>query len=197
MVTVTASSTGTANVLKALQAASCIGGPAISTVLNDELELAQGLANDRLTGLAVDTYGAMLVELQALIATKSIASNCTIAGLGFNPANVLIADVRDLMGNLKVGTAANPVTGYVVDSNGIGLPNVTVSLVNSANTVVATTKTDLTGFYFFPTTGTLAAGSTYAIKPTGFPLHFTVSTPPSQTFSWTGSGFELANFVLN
>ena len=84
-----------------------------------------------------------------------------------------------------------------MNSSGFGLANATISLLDSANTVVAKTKTDLTGFYFFPTTGFLASTSNYVVTPTGFPLRFTSSSPASQPFTWMGAGFELPNFVLN
>jgi hypothetical protein len=197
IVTVRASTSGTVNVIKAMQADGCFGRPEISTLLSDELILAQDLADGRHTQLALDTYGAVLIEIEAMAATKSIATMCTAAGVTFNPAYVLIADVRELMGNLKAGSTANPIIGYVVNSSGFGLANATISLLDSANTVVAKTKTDLTGFYFFPTTGFLASTSNYVVTPTGFPLRFTSSSPASQPFTWMGAGFELPNFVLN
>jgi roadblock/LC7 domain-containing protein len=85
----------------------------------------------------------------------------------------------------------------VVNSSGVAVANATVSVLDSTNAVVATATTDITGFYFFPTAGILVSGSNYIVEVTGFPAHFTASSPPSQTFNWTGSGFELANFVLN
>jgi hypothetical protein len=61
-------------------------------------------------------------------------------GVTFSPASVLIADIRGLMGNLKAGTTASPITGYAV-SNGLGVPNATVTLVDSADAVVTAART--------------------------------------------------------
>jgi len=63
--------------------------------------------------------------------------------------------------------------------------------------VVATATTDITGFYFFATGGVLTSGSTYSVTVTGVPKPFHTSSPAFQSFTWAGSGFELANFVLN
>jgi hypothetical protein len=54
---------------------------------------------------------------------------------------VLIADIRDVMGNLKAGTAASSVNDDVVDSRGLRIANVTVTLSNSADAAAA--KADL------------------------------------------------------
>jgi len=197
IVTVTASIRSTANVIRALQSGGCIGGSGVSTLLNDELTLAQDLVNTGHSELAIDTYGAMLIELQALSNSKLIASTCMAGGASFNPTSVLIADVRDLMGNLKAGTTANPITGFAVNSSGVGIANATVTLLNSANGVVATASTDLAGFYHFSASSLLVPGSSYVIEPTGFPFHFSTASPGSQLFTWEGIGLELPNFVLN
>jgi hypothetical protein len=120
-----------------------------------------------------------------------------IGGVTFSPASVLIADIRALMGNLKTSTTASPIAGYAVKANRLGLPNVTVTLLDSANAIVTAAKTDVTGFYFLPTTGVLPPGSNYTAKVTLFPPHLAVSSPASQPFTWTATAFELANFVLN
>jgi len=197
IVEVAASSGSAAQVIGALRAAHCIGNSAVANVLTDELNLAQSLANGHHTQAAIDAYGAMLLEIRALAAVGLITSTCTVGGVSFSPGTVLIGDVRGLMANLKVGSTANPITGYVVNSSGVAVANATVSLLDSANAVVATAKTDLTGFYFFPTTGVLVSGSNYVVKVTGFPLRFSTSSPASQAFTWVGSRFELANFALN
>lgn len=80
-------------------------------------------------------------------ATRLIAS--TVSGVTFSPADTLIGDVRVLMPNLKIGSTANPITGYVVNSSDVAVANAKVSLLNSTNAVVATATTDITGFYFF------------------------------------------------
>ena len=197
IVEVAASSGSAAQVIGSLQTAHCISNSTVANILTGELNLAQSLANGQHTQAAIDAYGAMLLEMRALAAVGLITSTCTVGGVSFSPDNVLIGDVRGLMANLKVGSTANPITGFVVNSSGVAVPNATVSLVNSANAGVATATTDITGFYFFATGGALTSGSAYSVKVTGVPKPFHTSSPASQSFTWAGSGFELANFVLN
>jgi len=196
IVDVTASSGSTAQVIGTLQIANCITA-SVAGVLTGELNLAQSLANGQHTQAAIDTYGAMLLEIRALAATGLIPGGCTAGGVSFSPGNVLIGDVRGLMANLKTGSTPNPITGYVVNSTGVAVANATVSLLNSANAVIATATTDLTGFYFFATGSALAPGSSYTVEVTGLPKPFHGSSPASQTLTWTGTGFELGSFVLN
>jgi len=197
IVEVAASSGSTAQVIGALQAAHCISNSATANVLTGELNLAQSLVNGQHTQAAIDAYGAMLIEIRALEVTRLITSTCTVGGVSFSPDNTLIGDVRGLMANLKVGSTANPITGYVVNSSGVAVPNATVSLMNSTNAAVATAATDLTGFYFFATGSVLTSGSTYSVEVTGIPRPFYTSSPASQTFTWEGTGFQLGNFALN
>jgi hypothetical protein len=112
----------------ALQNARCIR-PGIGKILKDELVLAQALVNGKRKQLAIDTCAAMVREVQILAAKRLIPGTCTIGDVNFSPASVLIADIRDLMGNRKAGTAASPVNDDVVDSRGLRIANVTVTPV--------------------------------------------------------------------
>jgi hypothetical protein len=89
---------------------------------------------------------------------------------------------------------ADPITGYVVNSSGTGLAGATVSIVG---TTTITATTDVTGFYYFATTGgVLSTGQIYTMKVTGFPTGYSTATPASSTFTSSGSGFA-SNFTLN
>jgi hypothetical protein len=140
-VTIIATNASTANVITTLQNAQCIGPVNVAKILKEELALAQVFVNGKRKQLAIDTYGAMLLELQLLAAKKLIPATCTIDGVTFSPASVLIADIRGLMGNLKAGTTASPITGYAVNANGLGVPNATVTLVDSADAVLTAART--------------------------------------------------------
>jgi len=108
-------------------------------------------------------------------------------------ATLLIADVQGLINSLRVGSIADPIIGYVVNSSGVGVPGVAVSILNGTATV-ATATTDVTGFYYFPTTNVLATGTSYTVEVTPIPAGFVTSTPAASTFSWLGSGLT---FTLN
>src|SRR5579863_1043484 len=60
--------------------------------------------------------------------------------------------------------AADPIMGTVMNSSGAGISGVTVNLLNSSKNVVSSATTDAMGFFYFPATGGLAAGTTYTNK---------------------------------
>jgi hypothetical protein len=112
-VNVSASSAGATQVVGAIQAAGCLSGP-IASILIAELNLAQSFTSSGRIQLAIDTYGAMLVEIAALQSKKLIPSACAVAGASFNPALVLITDIRALAANLRTSSTTISITGYLV-----------------------------------------------------------------------------------
>jgi hypothetical protein len=104
--------------------------------------------------------------------------------------------MQGLIDSLRVSLIPDPITGYVVNSMGVGVPGATVSILNAAANTVATANTDITGFYFLATTGVLTPGA-YTVAVTGFPAGFASSTPTNETFTWQGTATALSNFVLN
>lgn len=116
--------------------------------------------------------------------------------MAFNPSNTLLIDAQSLINSLRTSDIADPITGYVVNSANVGVPGTAVSMVDSNGNILATATTDITGFYYFPTTGVLTVGSNYTIVVTGLPAGFTTSTPASQAFAWQGTGLAF-NFALN
>ncbi len=185
-VTVTASTSSIGNVIGQLLTVGCIDNSGIGNALTSKLSAAQAAISAGDIQTAVNILTALKSQLQAQ-SGKHIATSCT---------TVLLIDVQSLIDSLKVGITPNPVTGYVVDSSGLGLSGATVSIMSAGNTV-ATATTDITGFYFFPTTGVLTAGSIYTVQVSAFPAGFTTSTPPSQTFTWQGAMVVLSDFLLN
>ena len=172
--------------------AGCIDNAGIANALTSKLNAAQSASNVQ---TAINTLTALKNQIQAQ-AGKHIHTTCTIGGVTFNPVNVLLIDVQALIDSLRVSVIPDPITGYVVDANGVGLSGATVSVLNSGNTVVATATTDITGFYFMATTGVLTPGITYTIAVTGLPAGFTTVTPPNQAFTWQGNTVSFGNFVL-
>jgi len=164
----------------------CIDNSGIGNALTSKLSAAQAAISAGDIQTAVNILTALKSQLQAQ-SGKHIATSCT---------TVLLIDVQSLIDSLKVGITPNPVTGYVVNSSGLGLSGATVSIVSAGNTV-ATATTDITGFYFFPTTGVLSPGSTYTVAVVALPAGFTTSTPAFQTFMWGGTAIMLSNFLLS
>jgi len=76
--------------------------------------------------------------------------------------------------------------GRLVDSNGVGISQATVSLSGSQST---TTQSDANGNYSFPN---LTATGTYTITPSK--INYTFS-PPTQTFSNLSASFNSINFT--
>jgi hypothetical protein len=99
-VTVTATTGGASQVVGSIQAAGCTG-PAIASALKAELNLAQSFINNHRTKLALDTYGAMLIEIGVLSSRHLITSACGVGGTSFNPSLVLTTDIRGLMAGLR------------------------------------------------------------------------------------------------
>lgn len=195
-VNVTASTASTAQVIATLLSAGCIDSAGTANALTNKLYAAQSQASSGQVQDAVNTYSALINQLQAQNG-KHIASACTLGGIGFSPATVLIGDVRGLSAALKTSGTPNPILGYVVNSANSGLAGATLTLFDSANVPVAAATTDATGFYFFANTGALSPGSEYTVRVTGFPSPLSVSTPASQSFKWAGTGIALGSFALN
>jgi len=145
---------------------------------------------------AINTLTALKNQLLAQ-SSKHIATSCAIAGVTFNPVTVLLNDVQGLIDSLRVSTIADPVIGSVVNSSGMGVAGATLSILDAGGNTVATATTDITGFYFFPTTGVLNPGSTYTVAVVAPPAGFATSTPAFQTFLWGGTAIMLSNFLLS
>lgn len=193
-VTVTVTASSVANLIGDLLSAGCIDNAGIGNALTSKLSAAQSAGNVQ---AEINTLTALKNQINAQTG-KHIATSCVTGGVAFNPVAVLLADVQALIDSLRTSMIPDPITGYVVDSSGMGVAGAAVSILDaSGSTVIVTATTDITGFYFFPTTGVLIPGSTmYTIEVTGFPAGFSMSTPPSQTFMWAGTGLTF-NFSLN
>lgn len=172
----------------------CIDKDGIEDSLIKKLEAAQDAISRGQIQTAINILGAFKKHVQAQ-AGKHIEPSCVIGGVTFTPANVLLTDAQSLIDSLRTSDIADPITGYVMDANGMGLSGATVRMLSGGSTV-ATATTDITGFYFFATTGTLTPLSNYTVQVTGFPAGFTASTPSSQLFTWVGSGLTF-NFSLH
>ena len=200
-VKVRATSSGTSTVVGELQALGCINNTGISGSLLSKLATAQAEITAGDIKSAINTLDALLHEIEAQ-SGNHIGTTCTDSnGNQFNPVQVLTADVEALLASLQamlpasVAGPPNPIMGSAANSNSAGLAGATVSIF-SGKGVVATAVTDATGFYYFPVTSTLAAGSSYTVEVTAFPAGYKKSTPASRTLVWGGAPVTLANLVL-
>jgi hypothetical protein len=184
------------NLIGNLLGAGCIDNGGIANALTSKLFAAQAEIAAGNIQTAINTLTALISQINAQ-AGKHIATSCTIGGVAFDPVTVLLADVQGLINSLKVSGIADPIAGYVVDANGAGVSGATLSILDAGKNTVTTTTTDVTGFYFFATTGGLVPGSSYTVAVTGFPAGFTTSTPAaSLAFTWAGTGMMVGTFVL-
>jgi hypothetical protein len=196
-VTVTATTSSIGNLVGDLLGAGCIDNGGIANALTSKLSAAQAAISAGNVQTAINTLTALKNQINAQ-AGKHIATSCTIGGVTFNPVIVLLADVQGLIDSLRVSGIADPITGYVVDSNGAGVFGATVSILDAGGNPVATAATDITGYYFFATTGVLVPGSTYTVAATSLPAGFANAAPAaSPAFMWSGTGMMIGNFALN
>jgi sugar lactone lactonase YvrE len=199
-----------------LLAAGCIDNAGIANAFTSKLSATQANISTGQIQTAINVLMAFEDQVQAQ-SGKHISALCTTvfplivkgtatngevrlasANITFTPATVLTTEVAGLITSLKTSvSSADPITGFVVDSTGTGVLNVTISILNSpSNTpAVLPVNSDLTGFYFFATTSSLTVGSTYTIQVTGIPAPFSLPSPSFQTFIWTGKGLAF-NFTL-
>lgn len=195
-VTVQATIDGTISVINGDQALGCIDNSGVAGALNSKLSAAEADINAGNIQQAINTLMALLNQLQAQRG-KHIKTTCTDSnGNNFDPDAVLMADVNALLASLGANVSADPILGSVVSKSGIGLSGVTVKLLNSKNSIVGTTTTDVTGFYYFSATDGLTQGANYSGKVT-VPKGYKNSTPSSQAFTWKAAMILLNNFVLN
>jgi hypothetical protein len=177
-----------------LLAAGCIDNAGIANALTAKLAAAQSAITAGNLKTAINILSAFIHQVQAQ-SGKHILASCTLAGVTFDPAAVLIADARSIIDSLTMTATPNPITGSVVTATSSGISGATVSLVDSSGKTLAIATTDVTGFYFFPTTGLLSTSGTYSISVTGLPAGFT-SSSAAQIFTWTGSPVSLSLFTL-
>ena len=197
-VTVTATTSSVGNLIGNLLGAGCIDNGGIANALTSKLSAAQSAGSVQ---AAINTLTALKNQINAQ-AGKHIATACNIGGMAFNPVTVLLLDVQALIDSLRVSATPDPITGYVVDANGVGVAGAVVSMIlvdqnGQPVQTVATAMTDITGFYFFATMSVLNPGSSYGVSVSGLPPGFATSTPVmSPAFVWSGSGLMIGTFVL-
>ena len=192
-VTVIATSSSTGNLIGDLLGAGCIDNGGIANALTSKLSAAQAAGSIQ---TAINILTALKNQINAQ-AGKHIATACNIGGIAFNPVTVLLLDVQGVIDSLRVSAISDPITGYVVNSNGLGVAGAGVSILDASGNVVVTTTTDITGFYFFATMSLLNPNSSYTVAVTGLPAGFVTTPPPSPAFIWSGTDLMIGNFVLN
>jgi hypothetical protein len=185
-VTVTVSSPTISDVIAQMLAAGCIDNAGVANALTAKLTAEQGAIGAGSTKTAINILSAFIDQVRAQ-SGNHIAPTCTVGGVTFNPATALVTDARRLIDGLAVSATPNPITGTVRTVAGSGIAGAIVTLQDSSGTTLATATTDVTGFYFFATTGLLTPGATYTVS-VSLPIAFTGASPASQTFTWSGSG---------
>jgi hypothetical protein len=179
-VTVTVSSPAIADIVGQLQLSGCIDNAGIANALTAKLTAEQGAIGGGSTKTAINILSAFTDQVRAQ-SGKHITADC---------ATVLMTDARSLIDSLAVSATPNPITGLVHTASGSGVAGAILTLKDSAGTTLATATTDITGFYFFATTGLLTPGATYTVTVT-VPVGFTAASAAGQTFAWSG-GAELS-----
>jgi hypothetical protein len=162
-----ATTSGMATIIANLLAAGCIDNAGIANALTSKLSAAQMDIGSGQIRTAINVLMALRDQVQAQ-AGKHLAASCTTkfpivvegtvgrevrsasTNITYSPATVITTNVAGLITSLKASvSSADPITGFVTDSTGNALQNVTVTILNSpANTPVpgATAMTDVTGF---------------------------------------------------
>jgi len=172
----------------------CIDNAGIANSLASKMAAVKNaIANGQIQA-AANILSAFIKEVQAQ-AGKHISTTCTSGGHQYYPVQTLIGDAQYLLGTLGPQVKADAIVGLVLNSTLFGISGVTVNLLNSTKDVVGTAITDVSGFYYFATTGGLAIGKTYTVKVTP-PSAYKSSMPTSQTFNWSANAVTLANFGL-
>lgn len=194
-VAVTATPVGVAAVIANMAATTtCIDNSGVSNALSSKLSAAQSSISAGDVQSAINTLTALKNQIQAQ-AAKHIATSCSTGGVSYNPASTLLIDVQNLIDTTRTNSIADPITGYVLDPNGVPVSGAIVSLLDSGGNTMATAATDVTGFYYFATTGVLSVTTNYSVQVTGF-AGFTVATPSAQPFTWQGTGLTFS-FSVN
>lgn len=195
--TITATAPSIAKLIGDIFAGGCIDNAGIANALTSKLSAAQAAISAGNIQTAINILTALKNQISAQ-AGKHVAASCTIGGVAFNPVTVLLLDVQGLIDSLRTSTIADPLIGYVVSASAVGVPGITLSILDAGGNTVATASTDITGYYFFATTGVLVPGSSYTVAVTGIASGFVTSTPAaSPAFTWTGTGIMIGNLVLN
>jgi uncharacterized delta-60 repeat protein len=193
-VTVNTSPAAVTDVIAAFQTAGAIDNSGIANALATKLADAKSAADAGDTKRAANALGALINQIHAQ-AGKHIAATATIGGVTIAPPDVLLADVRDLLADLRTTSVQNPIVGYVTTAANGEVRDAVLSLLDANGAVVATATTDSTGFYYFPATDVLQSGAAYAVMVTGFPKGFTTASPAVQGFNWLVTSVSLAPFT--
>jgi hypothetical protein len=184
-VTVTVSNAALSDVVGQMLVVGCINNPGVDNALTAKLTAEQGAIGGGNTKTAINILSAFTNQVRAQTG-KHITADC---------ATVLITDARSLIDSLAVSATPNPITGSVRTASGLGVAGAVLTLKDSTGTTVATATTDITGFYFFATTGLLTPGATYTVNVT-VPIGFTAASSTGQTFTWSGNAeLSLADFT--
>ena len=179
--------TSISNEINQLLIAGCIDNAGVANSFTSKLSADQKAIDAGNFKTAINILGAFINELEA----QSGKHVCT-AG-----ATALTKDTQSLINSLPMSSVPNPILGWVSTSAGTGISGATVSIKDPTGNTVATSTSDVLGFYYFAEVSMLNTGTTYTVQVTGLPAGFTTSSPAFQTFTWGGTMVTLSNFVLS
>src|SRR3989454_557776 len=179
--------TDISNEINQLLIAGCIDNAGVANSFTSKLSAAQKAIDAGNFKTAINISGAFINELEA----QSGKHVCT-AG-----ATALTKDTQSLINSLPMSSVPNPILGWVSTSAGTGISGATLSIKDPNGNTVATSTSDVLGFYYFAEVSMLNTGTTYTVQVTGLPAGFATSSPAFQTFTWGGTMVTLSNFVLS
>jgi uncharacterized delta-60 repeat protein len=194
-IVVNASPSALTDVITAFRAAGAIDSDTVATSLKSLTDAAQTAASAGDINTATTKLAGVLVQVE-LQRGKHITTNATVGGVPINPVAVLLADGRNAVAGVQVGSPQNPIVGYVTNPSGQAAASATVTLFDGSNQAVASATTDVTGLYRITNTGGLTRNAIYTAKVTTFPHVYTGTTPDAQTVTWQSAGVSLVPFVL-
>lgn len=194
-VTITARALDIVAVVDSFRAVGAITSAATATSLADLLTAAQNAIDVGNVNVATATLNGFLVLVE-VERGRHIKTSATIEGVAVNPHAILLADGRDVIAGLRTSTPQHPIVGYITNAANQGVGLVSIAIVDSGNNVVASTVTDLTGFYAITATSRLTPGDTYTAVVTAMPFFYHTVTPTAQAFTWAATGVALPNFQL-
>jgi len=193
--TVQASISGTANIIDVLAGAGCISaGSGLIGSLEAKLTSAQALLAAGQTRQAANTLRALLNEVKSL-AKRHVLGSCVVNGQQVDAGAILVAQVQALLDSIAGAAAANPILGFVANTQGGTVSGVSVNLLNASGKAIASAASDAAGFYYFSATQTLQSGTDYSVA-ISIPKGYRTASPASAAIRWAGVEVILTTFTV-
>ncbi len=135
-VTVTVSGAAISDVIGQMLVAVCIDNAGVANALTSKVTAEQAAIGGGHPKTAINILKAFTDQVHAQ-SGKHISVSCTIGGVTFDAALVLITDARSLMDSIAVSATPNPITGSVHTAAGSGVAEAIVTLTDSTGATLA------------------------------------------------------------